>query len=87
MSEPTDPLAPDVPDPLTQVRGSGPGTPVSRFAPGQAVPFRPSWTLVKELGCGGFGEVWKAKHEWKDELSAVKFCTHPDARVQLVAHE
>lgn len=95
MSEPTDPLAPDGLTPTVNSGDAGasesPGAqpPVvrSQFRVGQSVPFRPSWTLVKELGRGGFGEVWQAKHEWRKELGAVKFCTHPDARVQLVSHE
>ena len=43
--------------------------------------------LVRELGRGGFGEVWLVQHEWKNERRAVKFCTHPDARHRLVTHE
>src|SRR5687768_12136878 len=68
-------------------RETSPPAPAPLFQAGQAVPFRPAWTLVKELGRGGFGEVWQAKHEWRKDLAAVKFCTHPEARVQLVAHE
>ncbi len=61
--------------------------PPPTFRAGQEVPSRPQWTLVKEIGRGGFGEVWQAKHEWEKRLGAVKFCTHPLARGQLVAHE
>ena len=31
--------------------------------------------------------MWLARHEWKDERRAVKFCTHPDVRHRLIGHE
>ena len=55
--------------------------------PGDPVPGLSSWLLERQLGVGGFGEVWLAKHEWKPDRRAVKFCTHPDARHRLVTHE
>src|SRR5688500_12341922 len=57
------------------------------FNPGDPVPGLSSWVLERQLGSGGFGEVWLAKHEWKPDLRAVKFFTHPDARYRLVTHE
>jgi serine/threonine protein kinase len=57
------------------------------FGAGDPVPGLSSWILDSPLGGGGFGEVWLARHEWKDEQRAVKFCTHPAARHRLVTHE
>lgn len=57
------------------------------FEPGDPVPGLSSWLLEKQLGLGGFGEVWLARHEWKPERRAVKFFTHPEARYRLVTHE
>jgi len=61
-------------------------TPASTFAPGDPLPNLEMWVLVRKLGGGGFGEVWLARHEWRG-LAAVKFCTDPKARHQLVTHE
>ena len=61
--------------------------PRGNFAPGQPVPGLSSWLLEKQLGLGGFGEVWLARHEWKPERRAVKFFTHPEVRHRLVTHE
>jgi serine/threonine protein kinase len=75
------------PEHATPDHPPGAAAPAPLFQPGQRVPNRPIWTLVKEIGRGGFGEVWQAKHEWKKNLfCAVKFCTHPEAP-QLVTHE
>ncbi|MCI0704280.1 MAG: serine/threonine protein kinase [Planctomycetia bacterium] len=57
------------------------------FVPGDPVPGLSSWILEEQLGVGGFGEVWRARHEWKTSRRAVKFCTHPEARHRLVNHE
>jgi hypothetical protein len=54
----------------------GPAEP--RFASGDPVPHREMWLLERRLGAGGFGEVWLARHEYRDVPPvAVKFCTHP----------
>ena len=55
--------------------------------PGSPVPGLSSWVLERQLGLGGFGEVWLSRHEWKRERRAVKFFTHPEARYRLVTHE
>jgi serine/threonine protein kinase len=54
---------------------------------GDPVPGLSSWLLERQLGCGGFGEVWLVRHDWKEERRAAKFFTHPDARHRLVTHE
>ncbi|MFM8271039.1 MAG: serine/threonine-protein kinase [Gemmata sp.] len=60
---------------------------VPAFEPGETLPGLSSWVLERQLGSGGFGEVWRVRHEWKDERRAVKFFTHPEVRHRLVAHE
>jgi predicted Zn finger-like uncharacterized protein len=66
---------------------STPAAPARTFAPGDALPGLSSWVLEKQLGGGGFGQVWLAKHEWKNERRAVKFCLDPTAKHRLVTHE
>lgn len=41
---------------------------------GRAIPRRPGWSLVTQLGEGGFGEVWLANHERTKEERVFKFC-------------
>ena len=57
------------------------------FENGDPVPGLSSWVLERQIGVGGFGEVWLVRHEWKAVRRAVKFFTHPDARHRLVTHE
>jgi serine/threonine protein kinase len=57
------------------------------FEAGAPVPGLSSWLLERQLGAGGFGEVWLARHEWKPDRRAVKFFTHPEVRHRLVTHE
>ena len=58
-----------------------------RFRPGDPLPNRPGWTLMEPLGAGGFGEVWKAEHDFIPDGQAVKFCTDPTAKDRLLTHE
>ncbi len=73
MSDPVDPPPNDATRP--------------HFAPDDPVDRAENWHLVRPLGRGGFGEVWLVRHEWKPEHRAVKFCTHPNVRHRLIAHE
>ena len=49
-----------------------------RPALGLSVPGRPGWELEQQIGQGGFGEVWTARHLETDEVRAFKFCFHAD---------
>jgi non-specific serine/threonine protein kinase len=40
---------------------------------GDALPARPHWHLVRELGAGGFGTVWLVEHEKTRERRVFKF--------------
>ncbi len=48
-----------------------------RPARGLPVPNRPNWILEERLGEGGFGEVWRARHEKTKAKRAFKFCFEP----------
>ena len=43
------------------------------FAPGDDVPGRPNWRLVKRLGTGGFGDAWLAEQAKTHERRVIKF--------------
>jgi serine/threonine-protein kinase len=45
-----------------------------RPAAGQPIPRRPGWAIEQELGTGGFGEVWLAKHAASQQFRVFKFC-------------
>lgn len=48
-----------------------------RPAIGQAVP-NTHWTLERQLGAGGFGEVWLGRHQTLKEHRVFKFCFRAD---------
>ncbi len=89
MNDPADTPAEDG----TQPAGSAPVPPTTpapqraRFEPDDPIDRAENWILVNQIGLGGFGEVWLARHEWKKERRAVKFCTHPEVRHRLIGHE
>ncbi len=49
-----------------------------RPAIGREIPGRPKFVLERELGEGGFGEVWLARHEKLKTRRAFKFCFDAD---------
>jgi len=49
-----------------------------RPAIGLAVPGREHWILERELGKGGFGEVWLARHDATRDHRTFKFCFEAD---------
>lgn len=61
--------------------------PRGRFEPEDPVDRAENWILVRQIGRGGFGEVWLVRHEWKPDQRAIKFCTHPEVRHRLIGHE
>jgi serine/threonine protein kinase len=59
-----------------------------RFRPGDTVPNKAGWILTRQLGSGGFGEVWLARKAGYDSLvGAVKFCRNLDTRDRDLLHE
>lgn len=55
------------------------GAPVPGWRPalGQMVP-NTQWVLERQLGTGGFGEVWLGRHRTLKELRVFKFCFQTD---------
>ena len=49
-----------------------------RPAVGLGIPARAHWALEKQLGTGGFGEVWLAENSQSHERHVFKFCFEPD---------
>jgi class 3 adenylate cyclase/serine/threonine protein kinase len=49
-----------------------------RPAVGLDIPHRHGWTLERELGVGGFGEVWLGVNSKMRERRVFKFCFDPD---------
>jgi non-specific serine/threonine protein kinase len=43
------------------------------LAPGDPVPQRPNWRLVRPLGTGGFGDAWLTEQDKSHERRVVKF--------------
>ena len=51
-----------------------------RPAIGQTIPGRENWTLDRQLGEGGFGEVWLATNKRTKEQRVFKFCFDAERR-------
>ncbi|MCA9449653.1 MAG: hypothetical protein KC931_21210, partial [Candidatus Omnitrophica bacterium] len=49
-----------------------------RPAVGLEIPKRENWVLEKNLGEGGFGEVWLTKHKKQNDRRVFKFCFDAD---------
>jgi serine/threonine-protein kinase len=49
-----------------------------RPAAGLEIPRRENWVLDRQLGIGGFGEVWLARHAKTDQHRVFKFCFDAD---------
>jgi serine/threonine protein kinase len=69
-----------------QAPGAGTGAREWRPSPGAAIPNRPRWTLVRQLGEAGFGEVWLGVHERTGDQRVFKFCFDA-ARLQALKRE
>ena len=61
---------------------------VPKFRPNDPVPGKPGWVLAEQIGVGGFGEVWLAKHpKFATLVGAIKFCHDLESRDRDLMHE
>jgi eukaryotic-like serine/threonine-protein kinase len=59
-----------------------------RFRPGDPLPGKAGWVLDRQLGVGGFAEVWLARHpQFQSLVGAVKFCRNLQSRDRDLLHE
>jgi len=72
------PLAPPADSEKVKRVGDEGGVLGWRPSPGSEIPTRKRWKLVRQLGEGGFGEVWLAAHAKTGEQRVFKFCFDAD---------
>jgi serine/threonine protein kinase len=59
-----------------------------RARAGDSLPGVSGWTLIRQIGAGGFGEVWLARKAGFDSLvAAVKFCRQLESDDRTLLHE